>query len=294
MASSKNRQPTKRADKFVSVEDFEIHYSEWGCEEDRVVLCMHGFSRPGRDFDVVAAALADSYRVLCPELPGRGLSEWSATPEEDYDMAGSSRVIAGFCDALGIDKLRWIGTSMGGSLGIFAGANHLREEIEQLVVNDSGPGQLEGEPIDEEGIDRIVSYLSSPPVFDTLSDHESYFRETYEPFSEMTDQEWRRFTITAARRTGDGLFTPNYDTRAVEPYFSDSDRTRLWDDWDQFDAESLVLRGEDSDVLSPEVAAEMERRRSDCSVLEIEGCGHAPSLNVENQIEPIREFLDGS
>lgn len=291
MSDRNNSGATDRSDRFVTVGEHEIHYSEWGSNNEPVVLCVHGFSRPGRDFDVLAAGLADEFHVLSPDLLGRGLSEWSDDPTADYPTDGSSKIMADFCDVLDINSLRWIGTSMGGSLGIYAGANHLQDKMEQLVVNDSGPGQLEGEPIDEEGIDRIVSYLSSPPAFERFSDLMSYYQDTYEPFSEMSDEEWRRFTTTSARRTDDGLFSPNYDTQAVEPYFSDSDRTRLWDEWDRLDATTLVLRGEDSDVLSQEVADTMQSRGPDSSLIEIEGCGHAPSLNVPSQIRPIREFL---
>ncbi len=282
-----------RRDRFVTVEGLEVHYSEWGWENDEVVLCVHGFSRPGRDFDPLADALSDSYRVLCPELPGRPLSEWSDDPEADYDMAGSNRIIGAFCEKLGLTDVRYVGTSMGGSLGIYAGANELQGTMSRLVVNDSGPGQLEGETIEDEGIERIVSYLSSPPSFDALTQLEAYFRENYAPFSEMTDEEWRRFTLTAARRMDDGTVTPDYDTAAVDPYFADPNRTQLWEQWDALDVPTLVLRGEDSDVLLPEVAAEMERRRTDCTLIEVQDCGHAPSLNVPEQIQPIRAFFSG-
>ena len=123
-----------------------------------------------------------------------------------------------FIDTLGLDTVRWLGTSMGGNLGIRVGGRELRDRISHLVLNDAGPGDPEGDT-DEEGIERIVKYLSNPPAFPTTARLGAYYRDVYEPFSEMTDAEWQRFTLTSARRNDDGAFRPSYDPATVEPYF---------------------------------------------------------------------------
>lgn len=277
-----------RADRFVTVEDLEIHYSAWGDEDDPPVVCVHGLSRVGRDFDPIAAALADTYRVVCPDMPGRGLSEWSDFPEEEYTAEFMAGLLVGFCETLGIETMRWIGTSMGGALGMALAGGPLADRITHLVVNDVGPGPAEDEEADE-GIDRIVEYLTNPPAFDRLSELEAYYRDVYEPFSEMTDEEWCRFTTTSARRRDDGRVTPNYDTRVVEPLLTADDGDQ-WEAWDAIEADVFVLHGKESDILSQATFEEMKERKPDAKTLEID-CGHAPALNVDEQIEPIRAFL---
>lgn len=280
----------ERADRFVTVDGTEIHYAEWGPSDAPAVVCVHGLSRVGRDFDPIARALAGEYRVLCPDVPGRGLSEWATIPEAEYTRDALVSTLVGFCDALGLDSLRWIGTSMGGSLGILAAGGPLRDRISHLVVNDVGPGPADGE--DAEGVDRIVEYLTNPPRFDAVSGLEDYYRDVYEPFSPMTDAEWRRFAITSARRRDDGTVTPSYDTRVVEPLLARPPERDPWAAWDDIRADLFVLRGTDSDILSAAAFEEMLARQPGTETLEVD-CGHAPQLNVAAQIEPIEAFLAG-
>lgn len=279
----------ERYSRFVEIAGLEMHYSEWGVDNDEPLLCWHGFSRVGRDYDPIASELADEYRVICPELPGRGLSEWSQEPSMEYTMDAYTEYAVEFLDTLGLDTVRWLGTSMGGNVGIRVGGRELRDRITHLVLNDAGPGDPEGDT-DEEGIERIVEYLSNPPAFPTATRLEAYYRDVYEPFSEMTDAEWQRFTLTSARRNDEGQFRPSYDPATVEPYFRDPAVMDQWNDWEDITADIFLLRGEHSDVVS-EPEAERMREHPNCRFLKIDGCGHAPSLNVSAQIDPIRSFL---
>lgn len=250
MGNDERGGAVSRADRFVSIDGLEVHYSEWGKERSDVVLCLHGFSRPGRDFDYVAERLAPTYRVICPDLPGRGLSQWSDEPSEAYTVPKYVAYVRELCDHVRADTIRVIGTSMGGTIGILL-AHRERRRVTHLVLNDSGARKGDDGTA---AVERITSYLSNPPTFETLSGLESYYRDTYETFSEMSDAEWRRFTITSARRTDEGTFTPNYDSRTVEPYFSNRNQLTLWDEWESLESELLVLRGEHSKILSADVS----------------------------------------
>ncbi len=146
----------------------EVHYVVWG-EADRPPLVMwHGLARTGRDFDDIAAALADTYRVVCPDTIGRGLSEWSPEPDAEYCMAAYARLAEAFVDALGLGRFAWIGTSMGGALGIAAAASALRGRVVRLVLNDIGP------TLPQPAFERIRSYVGTPPDFATVTELETY------------------------------------------------------------------------------------------------------------------------
>lgn len=277
-----------RQDRFITINGTELHYSDWGDEEAPPVVCVHGLSRVGRDFDPLAAALEDSYRVLCPDVPGRGLSEWAEQPAEEYRGPAIATLLVEFCRELDLAPVRWIGTSMGGSLGISLAADALSDRLSHLVVNDVGPDPPGTDT--EGGVDRIIDYLTNPPRFDRLTDLEDYYRNVYESFSAMTASEWRRFTLTSARRTDTGAFTPNYDPRVVEPLLARA-QPELWAAWDAIEAEILLLRGTESDILSESTYQEMQARQPAADTLEFD-CGHAPALNVPAQIDPIRVFLD--
>lgn len=276
-----------RTDEFVTVDGIELHYSDWGSTNAPPVVCVHGLSRVGRDFDPLARELAGDYRVVCPDMPGRGLSEWNA---DYYTPEAMTALLVEFCDALGFDSVRWVGTSMGGLLGMALAAEPMADRIERLVLNDVGPSPAEDESA-EEGIDRIIDYLTNPATFARVSELEAYFRETYATFSEMTDEEWRRLTVTSCRRTDDGTVVQNYDTRIVEPMVTAESETDPWELWESIDAPTLVLRGERSDILAAETFEEMQRRRPEIETVLVD-CGHAPSLNTATQIEPIRALFD--
>lgn len=283
----------ERTDRFVTIDGIELHYSAWGDESAPPVVCAHGLSRVGRDFDPIARRLAGSYHVLCPDMPGRGLSEWADDPATEYTNAAMVERCVGFCDALDLDSLRWVGTSMGGGLGMVLAAGPLAERISHLVVNDISPDPTSD--ADEEALGRIVEYVPNPPVVDTITEMETYIRKTYEPFfSTMSDAEWRRFTVTSARRTDDGRITSAYDPRIVESVTaeeSDDSTPDPWEIWEAISANVFIVHGTESGILPQEAFERMCDLQPHAETLTVDS-GHAPALNVEEQIAPIREFFD--
>lgn len=288
-----------RRDRFVTVDGFELHYSEWGDPSDPPVLCVHGLSRNGRDFDSLATALEDDYHVICPDMPGRGWSEWADDPLERYTDAALVETLVGFCAELGLDRFRYVGTSMGGGLGMALAGAAMPEAVTHLVVNDISPNpEADATP---EALGRIMEYVPNPPTVRTVTELEAKFRELYEGrFSEMTDEEWRRMAVTSARRTDDGDITAAYDPNIVvdgsEAESGEEDGTAgdeepdPWDVWAAIDAEIMILRGRESEILPDEPFERMLESQPDAETLEVD-CGHAPSLNVPAQTGPIREFL---
>ena len=266
----------------------EIHYMDWGHADAPVVVAWHGLARTGRDMDELAAFLSApsvGYRVLCPDTIGRGLSEWSPDPRNEYCLAFYTRLAAAFVDLLGLDQMRWVGTSMGGAIGMVAAAGALRGRISHLVLNDMGPR------ITDSAIARIRSYAGNPAAFATVSALEQYFRTIYKPYGFLSDAQWCRLTETSTRRLPDGRVTPHYDPAMVQQFVHYPNDHERWADYDSLDIPVLCLRGADSDLLAADTAAAMAQRGPRARVVTIQGCGHAPALNVPEQLELVRNFL---
>lgn len=292
MTSAASR--TERRDRLLDVEGLEIHYSDWGDPTGPAVVCVHGFSRNGRAFDTLARALADEgFRVLCPDVPGRGTSEWSRDPESDYrayDPDGLPRYLREFCEAL-VDEdeaVRWVGTSMGGAIGILLAGGALRDRTSYLVVNDIGPGPVDPGAENSTGADHIRQYRD-PPTFRTLGGLESYFEDRYGDRDPSVDL--RHLTVTSARRTDDGAWTHDYDPAIVDAYLASEGPRQLWTEWDGIEAETLVIRGTETHILPESEFEEMQSRGPETGVLELPGVGHAPSLATDEQVEAIVSFL---
>jgi pimeloyl-ACP methyl ester carboxylesterase len=265
----------------------EIHYVEWGDRNAPPVIMWHGLARTGRDFDELAAALADRYRIICPDTIGRGFSQWSPEPDKEYCLAFYARLARELADQLGLDTLRWVGTSMGGAIGTVAAASTLRGRVSHLLLNDIGPA------LAKPAVERIKAYAGNPPAFGSMAEFESFLRTVYQPYGWQSDGQWRRMAETSARRLPDGKITPHYDPAMVRQFFvhpADYDR---WEDYDSLDMPVLLMRGIDSDLVLQETAEEMTRRGPRAELAVIPGCGHAPALNVPAQIELVGRFLAG-
>lgn len=277
-----------RSDEFVTVDGTEIHYSAWGDSADPPVLCVHGLSRNGRDFDPLARALEDEYHVLCPDMPGRGWSEWADDPTDLYGDAAMVAALVGFCDELGLDSVRYVGTSMGGGLGMALAGGAMPDRISHLVVNDISPNpETDATPA---ALGRIMEYVPDPPTFETVTAMEDYLRDLYAGrFSEMSDAEWRRLTLTSARRTDDGQVTTAYDPRILDGDERE-DAPDPWDVWAAIEADIMVFRGVDSEILPQEPYERMLETQPGAETVEVD-CGHAPALNVPEQTAPIRAFF---
>jgi pimeloyl-ACP methyl ester carboxylesterase len=273
--------------RYLVCECREIHFTEWGAASAEAVIAWHGLARTGRDMDEIAAHLAPRYRVICPDTIGRGLSQWSPQPETEYCLAFYGRVAVSLADQLGLATFHWIGTSMGGAIGIHLAAGPLKGRIRRLVLNDIGP------KLGESAVQRIRSYAGNPAQFDRVGELEQYYRTIYKPYGWLSDEQWRRLTETSVRRTADGKVTPHYDPKMVLQFERHPDDYDQWEEWDAIDVPTLCLRGETSDLLLADVAEEMRKRGPRAVVVTIPGCGHAPALNVPDQLALVERFLNG-
>jgi pimeloyl-ACP methyl ester carboxylesterase len=265
----------------------EIHYVEWGKRGAPPLIMWHGLARTSRDFDDLAAALAGTYHIVCPDTIGRGLSQWSPRPDQEYCLDFYAQLAQAVVDQLGFERVRWVGTSMGGAIGTAAGATTLKGRISHLVLNDIGPA------LNPAAIERIRSYAGNPPQFDTVTELEGFFRTVYKPYGWLSDAQWRRLTESSTRRMPDGKVTPHYDPNMVRQFVVHPNDYDRWQDYDTLEMPTLLLRGIDSDLLLQETAEEMTRRGPRARLEVIPGCGHAPALNVPEQIELVRTFLAG-
>jgi pimeloyl-ACP methyl ester carboxylesterase len=264
---------------------YRLAYREWGDKHNpRVLLCVHGFSRLGRDFDDVARALSRQYRVICPDMPGRGDSDW-LDHKMDYVpptyVAACSTLIA----RLGVERVDWLGTSMGGVVGMSM-ASLPGAPIARMIINDVGPF------IPKAALDRIASYTGTDPRFADLAEAEAMFRRTAAPFGITRDEHWRKLTEISVRPAEGGKLRLHYDPGiAIPSKAGPIVDASFWPVWDAIKCPVLVLRGADSDLLLPATAKEMTERGPKAELVEIPGCGHAPALMEESQIAIIRDWL---
>lgn len=273
---------------YITCAGRELHYMQWGAGHEQVVIAWHGLARTGRDMDDIAAQLALRYRVVCPDTIGRGLSQWSPEPDREYCLEFYERLAVSLLDQLGIEHCMWLGTSMGGAIGLRAAASALRGRIRKLVLNDIGP------EVPAPAQQRILTYAGNPAAFASVGELEQYFRTIYQPFGWLSDAQWRRLAETSTRRLPDGRVTPHYDPAMVRQFVVHPDDYRQWDAWDSLDIPVLVLRGENSDLLLPQTAEAMRNRGPRATVVEIAGCGHAPALNVREQFALVEGFFAGA
>ena len=282
-----NTTPQSR---YLRCEEREIHFMDWVPEvaSGPTVIAWHGLARTGRDMDPLAAHLcAQGWRVICPDTIGRGLSQWSPRPEVEYCLDFYARLATSLVDQLGLSRFHWVGTSMGGAIGMVAAAGPLKGRIERLVLNDIGP------KLAEPALQRIRDYAGKPAAFDTVGELEKYFRTVYAPYGWLSDAQWRLLTESSVRRLPDGRVTPHYDPAMVMQFTHHPHDYERWATYEQIDVPVLCLRGVDSDLLLADTAEAMRDRGPRALVVTIAGCGHAPALNVPEQFELVQRFLSG-
>ena len=283
----------KPSSHYLQCHGFNIHYTAWGDASLPVVIAWHGLARTGRDFDALAEQLAAHYRVICPDTIGRGLSQWSHAPQNDYSFATYARITLDLMEALKIEKAHWIGTSMGGALGLVCAAAielpAFKGRIQSLVLNDIAP------EISAAAVDRIKAYAGEPPAFETVPELEAFFRQAYAPFGFQTDAQWTHLTETSTRRLPDGRVTPHYDPNITQQFFREVPEYPMWNEYDALDIPVMVMRGANSDLISPDTLQAMHTRgpgsKGLLRTVEIPGCGHAPALNVPAQWQLVMDFL---
>jgi pimeloyl-ACP methyl ester carboxylesterase len=265
-----------------------IAYVDWGPLEGAIpVLCVHGLSRQGRDFDYMAIELAAmGRRVICPDLVGRGRSGKLRNSNE-YALPQYCADMNALMARLDSEQVDFVGTSLGGLIGMVL-AGMPGNSIRRLVVNDIGPF------LPWKGLARIGTYLSAmPPDFRDLGEAEAYFREVLAPFGHLTDEEWMHITRHsvewhASHERYVTLFDPQIVRAFRNPWHYSLD---LWKYWTAIEVPILVIRGEESDMLPADLARDMMRRNPRSRVVEMKGCGHAPPLMSTDQIKLISDFL---
>ncbi len=262
-----------------------VDYSEWGDPDNtRVLVCVHGLTRNSRDFDALADALCGEYRVICPDVVGRGTSEW-LTNKTDYGYPLYLADMAALIARSGAETVDWVGTSMGGIIGMMLAAQS-GTPVRKLVLNDVGS------IVTAAALQRLASYVGQPAAFDTLDEAEAYFRRTHATFGALTDAQWRHITIHGVRKWPDGKFRLMYDP-AIATGFTGVPATDVNMSlvWNGVNCPTLVIRGKESDLLLPDTLTLMKLSHPSLRVFEVPGCGHAPALMDSAQIGVIRDFL---
>jgi pimeloyl-ACP methyl ester carboxylesterase len=261
-----------------------VVYYEWGAADNaNVVVCVHGIGRNGRDFDVLGEALAPSHRVLAIDMPGRGQSEWLRDPM-DYVTPVYLGTLTSLIAASGVEHVSWVGTSMGALLGIIAAAQP-GTPVTKLIVNDAGP------VIEPAAVARIAQYFGTDPSFATYAELNAYVRQISAPFGPLTDAQWEHVVRTNARQRADGTWGVGYDPAIAVPFRALAAPVDLWPMWDAIACPALVLRGEQSDLLSRATAQAMATRGPRARVVEFAGVGHAPMLLSHEQVETVADFV---
>ena len=248
------------------------------------VICVHGLTRNSGDFSILARELADIRRVVAPDVVGRGASDWLPDPRL-YGYAQYCADMAALIARLDVAQVDWIGTSMGGLIGMMLAAQP-GSPIRRLVLNDIGPF------VTQSALSRIASYVGNDPVFEDPAALEAYLRRVHAPFG-LSDEHWRRLAEQSARRRPDGRLGLAYDPAIAVPIkAAPIEDVDLWALYDRVQCPVLVLRGSLSDILSAETAAEMANRGPRATVKTFEGIGHAPMLMTDDQIAAVRIWLD--
>ena len=262
-----------------------LRYVEWGDPANpRVLLCVHGLTRNGRDFDHVARALADAYRVVCPDMPGRGRSDWLRDPA-DYNYPVYTGDLTVLMARLGAENVDWLGTSMGGILGMMLAAMP-GSPVRKLVMNDVGC------MIPKAAIERIGKYLGKDPSYASIEALEADLRAV-SPFGDLTPEQWRQLAITSSKQDEEGRWRLRYDPGiAVNFHAAAPADVNLRAFWAAIHGPVLVIRGEHSDLLLASTLEEM-RKRPRTEALVVERTGHCPMLMDDMQVGAIRRFLLG-
>jgi pimeloyl-ACP methyl ester carboxylesterase len=283
-------------------------YWEWGDPaNDRVLVCVHGLTRTGRDFDTLARRLSDRYRVVCPDVVGRGASDWLVNPD-GYIVPQYVADLLTLIARVDPARLDWVGTSMGGLiamalLGAQAMARATRPDTAmkgldaasgipfgRIVLNDIGPD------LDLGGLARIGLYVGQPVAFDTFEQAVDYIRGISEGFGPHAQEQWETLTRRVMVQK-DGKWIKHYDLRMAQPFAMQNEaalrasEALLWSSYESIRVPVLVVRGERSDLLSADTAARMLARNPRAELHVVPGVGHAPTFMSDEQIEPVERFL---
>jgi pimeloyl-ACP methyl ester carboxylesterase len=265
-------------------------YKEWGDPDNpNVLVCVHGVTRVSDDFDNMARDLCDRYRVICPDVVGRGRSGWLRDPRH-YQLPQYVADMVTLLARLDAGKVDWVGTSMGGLIGI--GLASLQDSpIRKLVLNDIGPA------LNFAALSRIGDYIGQEIRFSTFEQAAEYIRSISAPFGPHTDEQWHKLASDVLRQDKDGQWIRHYDLALAIPFkegtaeSTQRGEAMLWAAYDAIACPTLVVRGAESDLLTPDVAQQLTRRGPKAKLVEFAGVGHAPTFVQADQIAVVKEFL---
>lgn len=262
----------------------ELGYLDWGDPAaPRRVVCVHGLTRNAHDFDSLAEALASrGCRVLAVDVAGRGRSSWLADPTH-YAVPVYAAQLARFLELLGLTDVDWIGTSMGGLIGMVLAAGK-QPPMARLIINDIGPF------VPMPALQQIQAYLGLDLRFKDRAELEAHLRKIHASFGPLTDAQWHKLAQGSARETPEG-WRLNYDP-AIRKAFDASADVAIWELWDQIRIPTFVMRGGESTLLTTRTLEQMQRRGPPVEVATISGVGHAPALMARDQIDVIEGWLD--
>jgi pimeloyl-ACP methyl ester carboxylesterase len=270
-----------------------IAYTDWGDPQNpHVVLCVHGLTRNCRDFDYLARVLQSDCRVICVDIVGRGQSDW-LEQAQDYDyyplyLSDTTALIehirAQYATKITVD---WVGISLGGLIGmIWAIQPNLSVSLNKLIMSDIGP------LVPATALKRIAEYVGKDLRFPSFTEFKEYMKMISASFGPLTEEQWDHMAIHNVREYSDGCYGFRYDPKIAISFkqreIKDLD---LWQQWDQLKVATLVLRGENSDILAPETAAQMQSRGAKAKIIELPGVGHAPMLMDDYQIKIVQDFI---
>lgn len=267
-------------------------YKQWGDPENpNVLVCVHGLTRVGDDFDNLARAMCDTYRVVCPDVVGRGRSEWLRDPRF-YGVPQYVSDMVTLLARLEAETVDWFGTSMGGLIGMGL-ASLPGNPVRKLLLNDVGP------TLNPVAIARIGEYLGRPIRFASFDEGLSYVKTISATFGPHTDEEWRKFAGDVLRHQEDGQWKLHYDAgmaipfKGLTPEETQRQAAILEATYDAITCQTLVVRGAESDLLTRETAQAMTERGPKAKLVEIAGVGHAPTFVHADQIAIAQDFFIG-
>ena len=261
-----------------------LGYLSWGNpQSSETVICVHGLTRNAHDFDALSSILCDKARIISIDVAGRGRSDWLEDPAEyGYPTYCSDAKL--LCQALDIESIHWIGTSMGGLIGMFLAAEN-SGLIKSLVMNDVGPY------IPLEALDRIKTYVGSDKTFMNIEDAVDYFKATLFGFGKLTDPQWINLSVHSLVQEN-GTYRLNYDPRIANNFSTVSNDVSLWDVWKGVNCPTLVIRGSDSDLLTKETWQRMQTGKPLVELMSFSNVGHAPALLDHEQIDAVERFIE--
>jgi len=289
----------------LKLESHRLAYYQWGDPLSKhLIVCVHGLTRLGRDFDVLAQCLLEAYeqqgrsvQVICPDVVGRGKSDWLSNamsyqlPTYAYGLKG---LLDHLIDSYNAQQIDWVGTSMGGLIGmLICGVDAFKPKVpvRRLVLNDVGPVVQWG------FIERLKTYLGQGERFGSAEQGVQKLAEIFKTFGPHTPEQWKALSLPLLRQEGEGRWTFHYDTKIAEPVqqmtleSSKAAEQVMWSIYDQISCEVLLIRGANSDLLTPHDAEQMCSRGPRPKLYSVQGVGHAPTLVQEDQLKVVKEFL---